>query len=175
MATLKPTNKEIGERIRAIRKEKKLSQVELAANAKINVATLKRYERGERYPDFSILAKIAEQLNVPITYLYTGIRELGITKDPYDEIYYENTPDSYETIDEWLRVFLSNEIIKRNEAADIAQQQEDAALLDVALGAYFQNVKAEDVTTIFNGLNSDDIDELKHYADFLRSKKQKAK
>lgn len=53
-----------GKRVREIRKERGLSQVELAAKVGIDRSYMGFLERGERNPSLEVIAKIAEALNV---------------------------------------------------------------------------------------------------------------
>lgn len=54
-----------GQRLKAIRKSKKITQNELAKIAHIGVATIIRYEKGAASPSFETLKKIATALEVP--------------------------------------------------------------------------------------------------------------
>lgn len=53
-----------GKRIRKIRRERKLTQEELAYKVKIHVSTLGRIERGESNPPLKTLERIAYALGV---------------------------------------------------------------------------------------------------------------
>jgi transcriptional regulator with XRE-family HTH domain len=54
----------LGQRIRALRKQQKMSQTELAEKAGISLITISRIERGERDPHVKTLARIAKGLGV---------------------------------------------------------------------------------------------------------------
>lgn len=54
----------IGEKIREIRKKKKLTQKDLANKAGINKNSIARYERGEVSPTETIIKKLAQALEV---------------------------------------------------------------------------------------------------------------
>lgn len=60
---------EFGSRLAAIRKEKKLSQGDLAAMVGIHANVLGRYERGEARPFVEMAAKLAQALEVSLDYL----------------------------------------------------------------------------------------------------------
>lgn len=62
----------MGERIRLLRKQKGITQIQLSEKAGIGVASLIRYEKGERTPNLEILRKLADALEVPIAYLISG-------------------------------------------------------------------------------------------------------
>jgi transcriptional regulator with XRE-family HTH domain len=53
-----------GRRVRELRKERKLSQIELAAKVGIDRSYMGFLERGERNPSLEVIAKIAEALSV---------------------------------------------------------------------------------------------------------------
>jgi transcriptional regulator with XRE-family HTH domain len=57
---------QIGRRIRAFRKLKRLQQTELAKQIGLSTTVLGRIERGEKLPEQNIVAKIAEALHIEI-------------------------------------------------------------------------------------------------------------
>ena len=68
-----------GSRLRQLRIEKKLNQVDLAEIIGVNRATIGKYETEERFPDRDNLEDIADYFHVSIDYLLgrTDIRELS--------------------------------------------------------------------------------------------------
>jgi len=60
---------EFGIRLAQVRKEKKLSQSQLAKMVGIHANVLGRYERGEARPFVEMAAKLAEALEVSLDYL----------------------------------------------------------------------------------------------------------
>jgi transcriptional regulator with XRE-family HTH domain len=62
----------IGERIRELRKRKKLTLRELAADLGIPFTTLGNYERGDRQPDFGFVLDVANYFGVSMDYLTRG-------------------------------------------------------------------------------------------------------
>ncbi len=60
---------EFGNRLMNLRKEKKMSQAELASKVGIHANVLGRYERGDAKPFIEIAAKIAQALEVSLDYL----------------------------------------------------------------------------------------------------------
>lgn len=63
----------IGDRIRRVRLEKDISQVDLATAAGVKPHTMWRYEKGQiRQPSPEILAKVADRLGVSVRWLTTG-------------------------------------------------------------------------------------------------------
>lgn len=69
-----------GERLRALRSEKKFTLRELAKELDISFSALGKYERNEHQPDFDTLEKIADYFDVSIDYL------LGRTEENFSYI-----------------------------------------------------------------------------------------
>ena len=69
-------NKQLGYRIRYLRQNKGLSIEALALEAEINCNYLGDLERGMRNPTVVVLNKIAKALDVDLSTLFEGIREL---------------------------------------------------------------------------------------------------
>ncbi len=69
-------NKQLGYRIRFLRQNKGLSIEALALEAEINRNYLGDLERGMRNPTVVVLNKIAKALDVDLSTLFEGIREL---------------------------------------------------------------------------------------------------
>ncbi len=60
-------HKQIAEKIRKIRKERNISQEELAFKAGLNRAYVGYIERGERKPSIDTLAKLAKSLQIKLS------------------------------------------------------------------------------------------------------------
>ena len=56
-------------RLKALRKQKKISQLKLAMDLDMCQNTVSRYETGEREADYATLIRIADYFNVSIDYL----------------------------------------------------------------------------------------------------------
>lgn len=65
----------IGDTIFLLRKERKLSQEELAEASELSVMTIRRYEKNERTPSAANLSKIAAALKVPSSILLEDMVE----------------------------------------------------------------------------------------------------
>ncbi len=65
---------QLGMRIRYLRKQKNLSQLDLALEAGINKNYISDLERGSRNPSLIILEKIAVALEVDLSTLFKGIQ-----------------------------------------------------------------------------------------------------
>ena len=61
----------IGQKVKALRKKHKLTQVELGAKIGVSGATVTRYENGNITLKYDTLKKIAEKLNEPLSELLT--------------------------------------------------------------------------------------------------------
>ena len=84
----------IGDRIRSARKEKGLTQSELAEKLGISYMVISQYERGIRNPKLDTVRRIADALGVDMQSLYVGFFLLdpidmllngGIPHDPYED------------------------------------------------------------------------------------------
>ena len=56
-------------KIKQLRKEKNLSQLQLAIDLNMNQNSISRYETGEREADYATLIKFADYFDVSIDYL----------------------------------------------------------------------------------------------------------
>ncbi len=72
----------IARRIRAFRKLKGLTQLELAEKVNISIAVIGSIERGTRKPDERILLRIAEALDVSLEEL-TGAEAQNLIQRPH--------------------------------------------------------------------------------------------
>ena len=62
----------IGAKIVALRKKKGCTQADLGAYLNISYQAVSKWERGESFPDFITMSRIAQYFNVPITYFEEG-------------------------------------------------------------------------------------------------------
>jgi transcriptional regulator with XRE-family HTH domain len=63
---------EFGKRLREVREQKSLTQLELAKQANLGESTISFYELGRREPNYDTLLRLAEILEVSPGYLLTG-------------------------------------------------------------------------------------------------------
>ena len=63
----------IGERITALRKEKGISQTELAKRMSVSRQAVSKWEQGSSSPDTERLIQLAEILGTEVEYLATGV------------------------------------------------------------------------------------------------------
>jgi transcriptional regulator with XRE-family HTH domain len=71
-----------GKKIAILRKEKGLSQGELATQLKTSVSVISRYERDEMIPSIEAAKKLADLLGSTVGYLLGENEESNIFKDP---------------------------------------------------------------------------------------------
>ncbi len=67
-------NKQLGMRIRYLRKQQGMSQEDLALESGINKNYLSDLERGERNPTVAIIEKITSALGITLSMLFKGIQ-----------------------------------------------------------------------------------------------------
>src|ERR1043165_2050761 len=68
-----PEDVEIGRKIRALRLERGLSQSNLAEGIGLTFQQGQKYEKGTNRVSAGRLQRIAEMLNIPVTFFYGGI------------------------------------------------------------------------------------------------------
>ena len=92
----------ISERIKALRKEKGLTQSQLAEQLNITDKAVSKWEVGEANPDITLLAKMAQIFGVSTDYLLTGIapEEKIIIKSPKEMLFETDDPKFLESISE---------------------------------------------------------------------------
>ena len=71
-----------GKKIAALRKEKKLSQTELAKLFNTSISVISRYERDEINPSIEAAKKLAVLLDTSVGYLLGETEEDDLLKDP---------------------------------------------------------------------------------------------
>jgi transcriptional regulator with XRE-family HTH domain len=76
-----PEDVEIGRKIRALRLERGLSQSDLARGIGLTFQQVQKYEKGTNRVSAGRLQRIADLLNVPITYFYSGLGSRTPKKD----------------------------------------------------------------------------------------------
>lgn len=75
----------LNSRIKSLRKEKAMTQLELAGKLNITDKAVSKWESGDGNPDITLLAKLAEIFGVTIDYLLTGKVEEIISLDDMDQ------------------------------------------------------------------------------------------
>lgn len=101
----------LGERLRIIRKEKKLTLKDLSELASLSVPYLSDMERGTVNPSVETLQKVAKAFNMTVKDLFSGVEELGeSTQNTYPtgfESFLMDFESSYGSIsDDWKELLL---------------------------------------------------------------------
>lgn len=76
----------LGDRITALRKQKGLSQTDLAKATDVSREALSKYERNEIAPSVHVAARMAETLGVTLDYLIGNAHELAVDKQTLKRI-----------------------------------------------------------------------------------------
>lgn len=104
----------IGENIRKYRREKELSQETLAERLNVSFQTVSKWERGETYPDITLLPAIANFFNVSVDTLL-GVQEIKETesvKEIINTLYECDTHYEYdkarEVVDNAIKMYPNN-------------------------------------------------------------------
>ena len=63
----------IGENIRRLRKEKRMTQRELASRLNVSIQAVSKWERSYSYPDVTLLMPIADIFSVTLDELFKGL------------------------------------------------------------------------------------------------------
>ena len=72
-----------GKKLAELRKQKGLSQDELATDLNISQSSVSNYEAGVTKPDTDILQKIAEYFKVPVAYFFSDEKNVFYTNENY--------------------------------------------------------------------------------------------
>jgi transcriptional regulator with XRE-family HTH domain len=75
------TGTELGERLRRLRRERAITQEELAARSGISHVMIARTEQGKRFPRLPVLTKLATALDVSLSELLDKQPRLGADRD----------------------------------------------------------------------------------------------
>ena len=74
-----------GNLIKELRTEKDLTQKELAEKLNVSTAAVSKWENGKGFPDISILEKLSSELEISITELVKGEKNIGKKKGKNNE------------------------------------------------------------------------------------------
>ena len=151
-------------RIKAKRREKGLTQQELADKVGVSLMTVVRWEKGERTPNTSLLPEIAEALNVSVGYLM-GSEDTPIPKEQVQgELYKlgEKVNNSDANLDETVSAgFAKNMyIIKDGNRVFYIPNDEDGQKM-------FLEFLRQSLAGVNNGTNSEYHDSVIHNGNAL--------
>ena len=77
-----PRDVEIAKRVRTLRLQRGMSQTELGAVLDVTFQQVQKYETGSNRISAGRLQQIAEVLEVPVTYFYSGLHETPEAEKP---------------------------------------------------------------------------------------------
>lgn len=78
--------KEIGERLRKLRKEKALTQKELSKRVAVDYSYIGKIERGEQLPSIKMLIKLSGIFSIPIGYFFQEGHIVGLLEHLPEEL-----------------------------------------------------------------------------------------
>lgn len=126
--------KEIGTRIRAMRKSRQMTQEDLAKAIGQSPSSITMYETGRREPDFETMEALADVFNVPLASLVAGEDQLArILEDYYTPEDEPRTPEA--------RILA--------KGIDSMPKEQREAILNMMMGLY---------PNVFNQKGTDDDD-----------------
>lgn len=99
----------IGDKITALRKQKNLSQTDLAKAAGVSREIIGRYERNEVLPSIEVAAKIADVLEVSLDYMAGNSKKAAVDKKTMKLIH--DIEDLEPAIKDKL-IYLANAVIR---------------------------------------------------------------
>ncbi|WP_264448896.1 helix-turn-helix domain-containing protein [Bacillus cereus] len=116
--------KTFGNILRELRKEKKITQKDLAITLKLSESTIGMYERNERQPDYDTLNRIANYFKVTTDFLLgrtTSYQEhvpTNIDVDPELGLWFKDikdaSPEKREELKRFWEFIMQNEKIRQN-------------------------------------------------------------
>lgn len=136
----------IGENIKEIRKEKRLTQKQLGDKCNINESNIRKYENGKQNPKFETLQKIADALEVPIQQIY-GFMPIDLYK----------TTEEYKTTMKRVKAYESILDILRHIYGNIEEKNVESEYGETP---YYLVGKGKDSFVLYEG----NIDKLTDYA-----------
>lgn len=99
----------LGDKITALRKQKNISQGDLAKTVGVSREIIGRYERNEALPSIEVAAKIADTLEVSLDYLAGNSKKTSVDKKTMKLIH--DIEDLEPSIKDKL-IFLANAVIR---------------------------------------------------------------
>lgn len=99
----------LGDKIIALRKQRSISQTDLAKAVGVSREIIGRYERSEALPSIEVAAKIADVLEVSLDYLAGNSKKAAVDKKTMKLIY--DIEDLEPSIKDKL-IFLANAVIR---------------------------------------------------------------
>lgn len=101
----------IGDKIKKFRLEKKLTQKELGDRLGVSQATYQQWEKGKRNPKRETIIKIANALDIPVSFLYDDYPFV----DPFEGMTKEQIQTSNERIKKQLELYIKHTKFKEQQ------------------------------------------------------------
>lgn len=120
---------QFGERLKKARKEKGLTQADLAQKMQVSINSIRLYEAGTRSPSMATLNKMAAALNVDVNWLFQGY-----TLEQHDEAFFRRVRHEPPLSERELY------LLKHPNDEPAQQEQED---LEARIIRDFRNLNAE--------------------------------
>lgn len=126
----------IGKRIKQLREEQNLNQIELSKKLNISNTTLSQYETGQRVPSDDIKIKMADFFDCSLDYLigYSNIRKRTDQHTSKEEQI--NIPDSFKDAEEALKFILDQPVLMAYGGYDLKSMSEEE-ILEIAENMLF--------------------------------------
>lgn len=134
---------EFKDKLKEIRKDRNLTQEQLAKQANISVRTIANYESGKREPNVEILFKICNALNIEIHDLFDNNDIAEINKNKNSKI--DETYSILKEIDTSLLEIKNKELKRCYERIDILEKD-----YDKLLNSIMENRKVEIIDELYN-------------------------
>ncbi len=118
----------LGENIKQIRKEKRLTQKDISNVLGVSVASVTMWELGQRCPSVSSLVKLADYLDVSIDYLTERSNNRTVAQDDENPISTIPIFQKYSELDEYgkrnVSITIDNEFRRCVEQGTLAYKKE---------------------------------------------------
>lgn len=112
----------LGKRIKQLREEKELSQLQLAKILNISNSTLSQYEAGNRVPSDDVKSKIAKIFDTTIDYLVGN----SDVKNPYKDK--PSLPEEFTSPEEAIKFILNQNVIMGFGGFDVNTMSDEEVL-----------------------------------------------
>ena len=108
----------LGSVIRKYRKERGLTQYELAEKAELSHRQVMSIERGRCYPKFENLCRLVRVLNIPPDHIFhSNSIDNDVALDSFIELYRSCTPEDKETVLATMQTLVDHLADRRNSTS----------------------------------------------------------
>jgi transcriptional regulator with XRE-family HTH domain len=113
---------EFKDRLKELRKEKSLTQEELAKQFYLNKSSISRYERGQQIPEIELLQQIADFFSVSVDYLLARTND----RNPYKDK--PSLPEEFTSPEEAIKFILNQNVIMGFGGFDVNTMSDEEVL-----------------------------------------------